>query len=185
MKKHKVAQANREADQEMKTGKPDEAFDDEGEPATEQVDPIDVDTLDGEDATPDTEKEKQDKEEAEKQKLDKEKTLVQKTESYKELAEVRKQQSEELDNSPRRSLDDVSDVLYWKYQAEKAAKQLSNIQQKMDKMTLVQKTESYKELAEVRKQQSEELDNSPRRSLDDVSDVLYWKYQAEKAAKQC
>ncbi|XP_057870035.2 uncharacterized protein LOC131076738 [Cryptomeria japonica] len=62
MKMHQVAKASRKVEQEPKTGKPDETFDGEGERATEQVDTIDVDALDVEDITPDTEKEKQDKE---------------------------------------------------------------------------------------------------------------------------
>ncbi|XP_057831104.1 uncharacterized protein LOC131041891 [Cryptomeria japonica] len=78
---HKVAQANREDEKETEIGKPDEAFDDEGEPTTEEVDTIDVDMLDDEHATPDTEKEKLDKEEAEKKKLDKERADKEKPEN--------------------------------------------------------------------------------------------------------
>lgn len=65
---HQVSEANKKAEQEpnLSSGKPDEAFDNEGERVTEQNDPIDVDALYIEDATPDTEKNKQDKEKVEK-----------------------------------------------------------------------------------------------------------------------
>ncbi|XP_059076806.1 uncharacterized protein LOC131876050 [Cryptomeria japonica] len=104
MKMHKVTQANKETEQEMETGKLDEAFDGEEEPATEHVDTIDVDALDGEDATLDIEKEKQDKEEAEKQKLDKEK--VQCLEEVAE-ANTKKKQEKALNTALANKLNEL------------------------------------------------------------------------------
>lgn len=51
----KVSKANWQAEQEpdLSTTKPDEIFDNQGERVTEQINLIDVDTLDAEDTQPD------------------------------------------------------------------------------------------------------------------------------------
>lgn len=65
---HQVSEANKKVEKEPKIGKPDEVYDSEGEPVTEQMDTIDVDALDGENVTLDATKDKADKERVDKEK---------------------------------------------------------------------------------------------------------------------
>lgn len=48
---HEAHQANKKVEQESEISKPDEVYDSEGEPVTEQMEPIDVEALDGEKVT--------------------------------------------------------------------------------------------------------------------------------------
>lgn len=51
---HEVVEANKKVEQELEITQPNEVYDSEGEPVTTQLDPIDVDALNGENVTLDT-----------------------------------------------------------------------------------------------------------------------------------